>query len=63
MYKYILYYDGGFLRDSADLGYTYETEEEARDDAEIYIEGKIADWEADEVEYDRELFSVEVEEE
>ena len=27
MYKYILYYDGGFLRDSADLGYTFETEE------------------------------------
>ena len=30
MWKYIIIYDGGFLRDSADLGYTYETEEEAR---------------------------------
>ena len=30
MFKYNLYYDGGFLRDSADLGYTFETEEEAK---------------------------------
>ena len=59
MYKYNVYYDGGWLREDTSWG----TEEDARDDAEIYIEGKIADWEADEVEYDRELFSVEVEEE
>ena len=45
MFKYKLYYDGGFLRDSADLGYTFETEEEAKEDAEMEIESRIADWE------------------
>ncbi len=30
MFKYVLYYDGGFLRDSSDtLEEEYETEEEA----------------------------------
>ena len=45
MFKYKLYYDGGFLRDSADLGYTFESEEEAQEDAKMEIEnvgGKIA---------------------
>ena len=32
MYKYELWYDGGLLRDSGDLGYIYETEEEANED-------------------------------
>ena len=58
MYKYNIYYDGGWLHEDTD----WETEEDARDDAELYIESKIADWEADGVEYDRELFSVEVKE-
>lgn len=53
MFKYILYYDGGFLCDSADLGYTYETEEETKEDAE---------WEIDGCEYDKELFEVIIEE-
>ena len=43
MFKYILYYDGGFLRDSADLGYTFESEEEAQEEAEMEIESRIAD--------------------
>ena len=47
MFKYILNYDGGFLRDSADLGYTFETEEEAKEDAEMEIESRISDWEID----------------
>lgn len=59
MYKYNVYYDSEWLHE--DTG--WETEEDARDDAEIYIEGKCDCWEADEVEYDRELFSVGVEEE
>ena len=62
MFKYILYYDGGFLRDSADLGYTYETEEEAKEDAEMEIESRIADWKIDRCEYDKELFEVIIEE-
>ena len=31
MFKYIIWHDGGWLRDSSDLGYLYETEEEARE--------------------------------
>ena len=62
MFKYKLYYDGGFLRDSADLGYTFESEEEAHEDAEMEIESRISDWEIDGVEYERELFEVIIEE-
>ena len=62
MYKYKLYYDGGFLRDSVDLGYTLESEEEAQEDAEMEIESRISDWEIDGVEYERELFEVIIEE-
>lgn len=62
MFKYKLYYDGGFLRDSADLGYTYETEEDAKEEAEMEIESRIDDWENDCVDYDRELFEVIIEE-
>ena len=62
MFKYKLYYDGGFLRDSADLGYTFESEEEAQEDAEMEIKSRIADWEIDGVEYERELFEVIIEE-
>ena len=62
MFKYKLYYDGGFLRDSEDLGYTFETEEEAKEDAEMEIESRIADWEIDGCEYDKELFEVIIEE-
>ena len=62
MFKYKLYYDGGFLQDSADLGYTFESEEEAQEDAEMEIESRISDWEIDGVEYERELFEVIIEE-
>lgn len=59
MYKYNVYYDGEWLHE--DTGWV--TEEDAEWDAELYIESKIADWEADEVEYEKELFSIEIEEE
>ena len=62
MFKYKLYYDGGFLRDSADLGYTFESEEEAQEDAEMEIESRISDWELDGVEYEKELFEIIIEE-
>ena len=62
MFKYKLYYDGGFLQDSADLGYTFESEEEAQEDAEMEIESRIADWELDGVECEKELFEVIIEE-
>ncbi|MBQ4523390.1 MAG: hypothetical protein IJA10_10655 [Lachnospiraceae bacterium] len=63
MYKYILYYDGGFLCDSSELndGYTFETEKEAKQEAETEIDNRILYWELEEVEYDRELFSIKIE--
>ena len=62
MFKYKLYYDGGFLQDSADLGYTFESEEEAQEDAEMEIGSRISDWEIDGCECERELFEVIIEE-
>lgn len=67
MYKYKLYYDGGFLKDSMelecfDMGESFEAEEEAREEAEMEIESRIEDWESDEVEYDRDLFEIIIEE-
>lgn len=62
MFKYKLYYDGGFLQDSVDLGYTYDTEEEAREEAEMEIQSRISDWKFDGVECERELFEVIIEE-
>ena len=64
MYKYKIYYDGGLLCDSSEIneGYTFETEEEAKEDAEMEIESRIADWEIDGCEYERELFEIIIEE-
>lgn len=47
MYKYELWYDGGLLRDSGDLGYTYETEEEANEEAKATMEEYMENWESD----------------
>lgn len=62
MWKYRISYDGGFLRDSEDLGYIYETEEEAKEEANADIESYIDGWEMDGCEYERELFEVIIEE-
>ena len=58
MYKYRLYYDGGFLCDSAEIndGYTYDSEEEAEEEAQMEIESRIDYWEIDGVQYEKELF-------
>lgn len=47
-----IYYDGGFLTELTE----FDTEEELIEEAELYVESKIADWEADGVDYDKELF-------
>lgn len=64
MYKYKIYYDGGLLCDSSEMneGYTFETEEEVKEDAEMEIESRIVDWKIDGCEYDKELFEVIIEE-
>ena len=55
MWRYDVYYDGGWIHEDV----AFETEEDAMDDARIYIESKIDDWEADEIEYE-DLFRIEV---
>lgn len=34
MFSYKIYYDGGFLKDSLDLDNSYDTEEEAQEEAQ-----------------------------
>lgn len=60
MWKYIISYDGGFLRDSEDLGYTYETEEEAREESELAKEVYMNDWDIEGSEYDPDDFCIEI---
>lgn len=59
MYKYIIYYDGGWLRDSSDMGFTYETEE-AEHEAKVDVESYMKDWENENCQYDEDLFEIEV---
>ena len=61
MWKYKLWYDGGFLRDSEDLGYTFETEEEAMEEAKTAMEEYINDWEIESCQdIDRDLFEIRI---
>ena len=49
--------DGGLLRDSGDLGYIYETEEEANEEVKVTMEEYIENWEIDGCE---DLFDIEI---
>lgn len=62
MFKYIIWYDGGWLRDSSDLGYLYETEEEAEEEANYAKEEYMRDWDIEGSEYDPDYFEIEIEE-
>lgn len=63
MWKYKLWYDGGFLRDSAELGYTFETEEDVNEEAKMAMEEYVNDWEIDGCDdIDMDLFEVEIKE-
>ena len=63
MYKYIISYDGGFLRDSADFEWgVYDTYEETQEDAELAKDEYIDGWKMEDEEYDPDLFEVEIEE-
>lgn len=57
MWRYDVYYDGGWLHEETD----FESEEEATEEAQAYINGKIEDWEADGVEWE-DLFVIETDE-
>lgn len=63
MFKYIISYDGGQLRDSSDFEWglfdSYgETEEEANDAKEEYMR----DWDIEGSEYDSDDFEIEIKE-
>ena len=61
MYKYELWYDGGLLRDSGNLGYIYETEEEANEEVKVTMEEYIENWEIDGCEdVHEDLFDIEI---
>ena len=61
MYKYELWYDGGLLRDSGDLGYIYETEEETNEEVKVTMEEYIENWEIDGCEdVHEDLFDIEI---
>ena len=61
MYKYELWYDGGLLWDSGDLGYIYETEEEANEEVKVTMEEYIENWEIDGCEdVHEDLFDIEI---
>lgn len=62
MYKYKLYYDGGFLRDSSDLEGIYESEEEVQEEADLEIDSRVAYWASENVDYDVDLFEIVIEE-
>ena len=57
MWKFDVYYDGGWLHQEND----FESEEEAIEEAQAYINGKIEDWESDGVEWE-DLFIIEADE-
>ena len=54
MWKYKVYYDGCWLHEDDD----FETEEEAMEEAQSYIDGKIEDWAIEGCEWEEELFEV-----
>lgn len=57
MFKYDLWYDGQVIHSEVD---EFETEEEAREDAEMVIDERCDYWDADGVEYDRLLFDIDI---
>ena len=60
-YTYKVYYDVTLLHDASDYNEYFDTEEEAREDAESYVDRKIEDWKADgswEEDDDRDYFDI-----
>ena len=57
MFKYDLWYDGQVIHSEVD---EFETEEEAREDAESSIDMYCDYWDADGEEYDRDLFDIDI---
>ena len=62
MFKYIISYDGGFLRDSSDfeLG-LFNSYDEAEEEANNAREEYMRDWDIEGSEYDPDDFCIEIE--
>ena len=61
MFSYKIYYDGGFLKDSLDLDNSYDTEEEAQEEAQADIDDYMESLDLEESEYEKELFEIVIE--
>ena len=63
MYKYIISYDGGWLRDSSDFEWgLYDSHDEADEAANDAKEEYMKDWDIEGSEYDPDDFCIEIEE-
>lgn len=61
MFSYKIYYDGGFLKDSLDLDNSYDTEEEAQEEAQADIDDYMEYLDLEGSEYEKELFEIIIE--
>lgn len=62
-YKYILYYDGGLLRDSSDFEWgVYGTYEDAEKEVDNAKEEYMNDWDIKGSKYDPDDFDIEIKE-
>ena len=62
-FKYKLWYDGGFLRDSSDFEWgVYDSYEEAQEEADNAKEEYMDDWEMENEEYNPDFFEIKIEE-
>lgn len=59
MYNYNLWYDSCLIHSELT---DFETEEEAREDAEMEIESRCSYWDIDGVEYDKNGFDIDIQE-
>lgn len=57
MYKFNVWYDGGWLHEEKE----FDTYEEALDEARAYIENTKDYWDAEKTEYEEQLFGFEIE--
>ena len=63
MFKYIISYDGGFLRDSSDFEWgLFDSYGEAEEAANYAKEEYMRDWDIEGSEYDPDDFCIEIEE-
>lgn len=63
MFKYIISYDGGFLRDSSDFEWgLFNSYDEAEEEANNAREEYMRDWDVEGSEYDPDDFCIEIEE-